>query len=220
MARLVRSLVPFVLGLATSSLASCNNSSATLTGVTPSTAVSVDPAEFLGNVKCGSAAGEMQLYVATIFDVSSHATLGIGDAELALPSSLPTGCGVQVLFEDILDGREYSAAVDGYDRSDITPLAPGSRVMVDGSGAYVKPRWTTRCGDHRFPPSLRSADGGVKADAGAIEYADSGLQPDGGYLDCRPVVLYGRHRTPWLGGPVCAGTQETITFRGCNPLSE
>jgi hypothetical protein len=224
------------------SAAGCNNSSATITGVTPSTAVAVDPLEFLGPVKCGTGPGEMQLYVATLKDVSSGSVLKIGDTKLVLPSSAPTGCGISVLFENILQGREYEADVQGYDRNDITPLAPGSDVMVecrrwntdkvDGGntfassrkcldpGDYVKPRWTTQCGHNVFPPPLRSADGGLKADAGPVEYADSGLQPDGGYLDCGPVALYPGTRTPWLGGPVCANTQETITVRGCDPLSE
>jgi hypothetical protein len=221
----------------------CNNSSATITGVPPSTAVAVDPLEFLGPVKCGTAPGEMQLYVATLVDDSAHDVLGIADnAELVLPSSAPTGCGVQVLFENILTGREYKAAVEGYDRNDITPLAPGSSKMLQclqwdtdatggggtyraprkcrQTGDYVAPRWTTHCGYQRFPPPLGYPDGGLKPGLGLINYADSGLQPDGGYLDCRPVALYPGTRAPWLGGPVCAGTQETITVRGCVPLSE
>jgi hypothetical protein len=216
MARIPRYFVLFALGLG-----ACNNSTATLVGVTPSTAVSVDPTDFLGNVKCGTGPGEMQVYVATIFDVSPYSVLGIGSSQLVLPSSAPTGCGISVLFENILNGREYSAAVDGYDRGDITPLAPGSRVMVQtGTGAYVKPRWTTRCGEYRFPPELRTADGGLSADAGHLEFADSGLQPDGGYYDCAPLVLYGPKRMPWLGGPVCASTQQTVPIRGCQPLTE
>ncbi|HVW25826.1 MAG TPA: hypothetical protein VHC69_10675 [Polyangiaceae bacterium] len=216
----------------------CNNSSATLTGVTPATAVAVDPIDFLGPIKCGTGPGEMQLYVATLFDDSSRPVLGIGDTKLILPSSAPTGCGVPVLFENILQGREYEAAVDGYDRSDIVPLGTqvgsppvlGSRTMVecqrnhddptkcDAIGDYVAPRWTTRCGHHRLPPAAR--DGGLTPGIGKVEYADSGLQPDGGWLDCRPVAYYPGTRTPWLGGPVCASTQLTVTVRGCDPLSE
>jgi hypothetical protein len=234
-------LPPIVAFLALAA-AGCNNSSATIVGVTPSTAVAVDPLEFLGPVKCGTAPGEMQLYVATLSDVSRRSVLGIGSTNLVLPSSAPTGCGVSVLFENILQGREYEAAVQGYDRNDITPLAPGSNVMLeclrwntdnlDGGNAspaprkclevgdYVAPRWTTRCGHYRFPPPLRTSDGGLKSDAGPVHYADSGLQPDGGYLDCSPVPFYPQTRTPWLGGPVCASTQETITVRGCDPLSD
>jgi hypothetical protein len=222
MARHFRSLVLVaLLAPVALPLGGCNNSTATLVGVTPSTAVSVDPAEFLGDVKCGTDKGEMQLYVATLTDVSPRDVLHIGIGQLVLPSSNPTGCGIPVLFENILNGREYAAAVDGYDRGDIKPLAPGSRTMVVAStGAYVAPRWSTTCGQYRFPPSLRTADGGLKSDAGHLDYADSGLQADGGYLSCRPVVLFGPKEAPWLGGPVCASTQQTITVHGCLPLQE
>ena len=77
----------------------CNNSSAAITGVTPSTAVAVDPMEFLGSVKCGTAPGEMQLYVATLIDDSPRDTLGLATgANLVLPSSAPAGCGVATGF--------------------------------------------------------------------------------------------------------------------------
>jgi hypothetical protein len=211
MARLLRSVVCVALGVG-----ACNNSAAPIAGVTPSTAISVDPAEFLGNVKCGIAPGEMQVYVATLKDASPHSVLRIGDRELVLPSSAPVGCGIPVLFENILNGRQYEAAVDGYDRSDIRPLAPGSRIMVstrDGGGEYVAPRWTTTCGHYRLPPEFRS-DGGVIHDAGRLEVADSGFQSDGGYYDCSPVVL-GPGKVPWLGGPACASTRQTVTVGGC-----
>ena len=224
MARLSRLLFLVAQGFGLG-LGACNNSTATIVGVTPSTAIAVDPLEFLGNVKCGAEVGDMQLYVATLKDASPFTAfdrrIDVDGGALQMPSSAPTGCGISVLFENILVGREYEAAVDGYDRSDIVPLAPGSRVMVEtGTGRYVKPRWTTRCGHFRFPPALRSVDGGLKSDAGNVEYADSGMQTNGGYLDCSPVPLYGPRDTPWLGGPVCANTQQTITVRGCEPLSE
>ena len=229
-----------VLALFAVAAGGCNNSTATVTGVIPSTAVAVDPIDFLGPVKCGTQPGEMQLYVATIFDDSPRTVLGIGDTKLTLPSSAPTGCGVPVLFENILQGREYEAAVDGYDRSDIVPLGTqvhsppllGSRTMVecqrnhddptkcDVIGDYVAPRWTTRCGHNPLPPPVRGPDGGLKPDAGKVEYADSGYQPDGGWYDCHAVAYYPGTRTPWLGGPVCASTEVTVTVRGCEPLSE
>ncbi|HEX3597531.1 MAG TPA: hypothetical protein VHU80_20625 [Polyangiaceae bacterium] len=217
MARLSR--LPIVV-LVAAGLGACNNSTATLVGVTPSTAIAVDPLEFLGNVKCGTDPGEMQLYVATLKDVSPQLILHIPeDAKLVLPSSNPTGCGISVLFENIVDGRQYTASVDGYDRGNIEPLAPGSRTMVDvDTRAYVTPRWTTNCAHDWYPPSLRSSDGGLKRDAGHVEHADSGFQPDGGYYECRPVVLYGPNKTPWLGGPVCGSTEQTVTVHGCDPL--
>jgi hypothetical protein len=117
--------------------------------------------------------------------------------------------------------------VEGYDRDDFVPLAPGSSVMIDPTTrAYIAPRWTTKCAYRLLPPEL-SKDGG-KADpsAGPVEYAP--LNPgeafsreiDGGYGLCRPVPLYGNTRTPWLDGPVCAVTQQTVVARGCDPLRD
>lgn len=202
----------------------CSTSETTATGVTPLTAIAVDPAQFIGDVKCGEEAGDMVRFVATLSDVSPHGDLGIGSATLILPSSAPTSCHVPVLFEGVLVGHEYQARVDGYDRENIAPLAKGSSSMVvstqiDGAvppdvGAYVPPRWTTTCGSHRLPPSLRGDGGQEPADAGSAQYVD------GGYDSCRPVVRYGPNDTPWLDGPVCALTQLTITVRGCDALQQ
>ena len=191
----------------------CSNSETTATGVTPLTAILVDPAQFMGGVRCSTEPGDMLLYVATLQDRSPHGDLGIGSATLTLPSSAPASCHVPVLFEGVLVGHEYQANVDGYDRDDIAPLAKGSSTMVVSStGEYVSPRWTTTCGSHRLPPSLRPDGGQESADAGSVQYVD------GGYGSCRPVVHYGPNDTPWLDGPVCALTQLTITVRGCDLL--
>jgi hypothetical protein len=220
-------------------LGACSNETSTPPGIPPTTAVAVDPAQFLGDVKCGDEPGDMRLFVATLFDVSPQGELGIGSSSsagcpeegkqcLVLPSSDPTSCHVDVLFVGVIDGREYEVEVDGYDRDDaskdptngITFLAKGNRAMVvKSTGAYAPPRWTTRCAHNRLPPSLRRSNGGLLSDAGAIEYADSGYQADGGYAECRPVVLYGPNRSPWLEGPVCAANLATITARGCDALT-
>ena len=195
-------------------LGACDDSTTTTVTVTPTTAIAVDPAEFLGNAKCGGDAGDSMLqYVATLSDVSPQGELGIEGTWTDLPSSVPTSCHVKVLFTGVIDGREYEAKVDGYDRTDIEPLAKGNPTMVvSGTGAYAAPRWTTRCAHNRLPPSLRN-------DAGAAEYADGGYPTDGGYAQCRPVVVYGPHNAPWLEGPVCALNLATITARGCDPLT-
>jgi hypothetical protein len=215
-----RLLLTFFASTFALGLGACNNSAAAVTSVTPSTAVQVDPAEFLGAIRCGAEAGDMQLYVATLKDVSSGRTLQVA-GDLILPSAAPTSCHIPVLFENIHIGREYEASIDGYDRTDIVPLGAGSRVMVESnSGTFVAPRWTTSCGHHRYPAALRSADGGVRADAGRVLFADSGLigADGGGYLDCRPLPLYGPRNAPYLDGPVCAGDELTVTVRGCDPL--
>src|SRR5205814_538083 len=168
-----------------------------------------------------------RLYVATLTDVSPPKELGLDPGQLVLPSSLPTSCHVQVLFESILDGRQYATHIDGYDRDDIVPLAPGSSVMLDPmTHEYTAPRWRTDCAYRFLPPAL-SRDGGKNdRDGGPFEYAPStpgDLLPmfvDGGYGQCRPVPLYGNRRIPWLDGPVCAVNQQTVTARGCDPLHE
>lgn len=209
-----------ILLLSAIGLGACSNETSTAVGVPPTTAVAVAPAQFLGGVKCGEAAGDMRLFVATLLDVSPPGGLGIGSSSLVLPSSAPTSCHVDVLFVGVINGREYSVEVDGYDRDDIAPFAKGNRSMVVSStGAYAAPRWTTHCAHNRLPPSLRSADGGLLRDAGAVEYSDSGYQTDGGYGECRPVVLYGPNRSPWLEGPICAADLATITARGCDALT-
>jgi hypothetical protein len=202
-------------------LGGCNNTTATAAGVTPSTAIAVDPAEFLGSVPCVDTAGGMRLYVATLTDVSPLRTIGLLEGGLVLPSSLPTSCHVTVLFESILDGRQYKASVDGYDRDDITPLAPGSSVMVDPvTQEYIAPRWQTKCAFRWLPPVLSSDGKNRRPDAGPIDVADSGLAADGGYRQCAPVPLYGKTRAPWLEGPVCALNQQTVTVRGCDLLHD
>src|ERR1041384_8094445 len=81
-------------------LGGCNNSSATVAGVTPGTAIAGDPPEVPARVACSDAPGAMRLYVATLTDVSPRKPLGLTDAtEFVLPSSLPTSCHVQVLFQ-------------------------------------------------------------------------------------------------------------------------
>jgi hypothetical protein len=191
-------------------VAACSNSETTEVGVPPTTAIAVDPAQFLGDVKCGDEPGDMRVFVASLRE--------IGNAALVFPSSVPTSCRTDVLFLGVVDGREYEAVVDGYDRAGIQPLAKGNSAMVDEmTGEYVPPRWTTRCAHNRFPPSLRGTDGGLRADAGDVVYASTGY-PDGGYDHCRPAVLYGPNDSPWLEGPICAANLATITARGCDPL--
>ena len=82
--------------------------------------------------------------------------------------------------------------------------------MVDATTEeYVAPRWKTRCGYEPLPPD---------AGKSVVGFADSGLQANGGYLSCPHLPLYGPNRAPWLEGPACARTEETVTLRGCDPL--
>jgi hypothetical protein len=142
--------------LATAWLGACGESSVLQGGEPPPTVVVVDPAQFLGSVPCLDAPGGMRRYVATLVDVSPLAGLDAG--ELTLPSSEPTSCIQAVHFSRVTPGRRYVADIDGYDRTDIRPQAPGSRIQVDTSGAYVAPRWTTSCGRLEARPDGGATD--------------------------------------------------------------
>lgn len=188
----------------------CSSTTSTATGVIPATAIVVDPAEFLGDVICGVGPGEMRRYVATLVDVSGLPEAGI--PEIEMPSSPPTPCYQKIQFERITPGREYSAKIQGYDRTDLRPSAPGSLVMVDGTGAYVPPRWTTTCGGRQ-----QLADGGAILVDGGTPARDGSI---GVFDDCRRQLLPDGGPTGDLGGPACAYTYLTIVLRDCAPLEE
>jgi hypothetical protein len=58
----------------------------------------------------------------------------------------PVPCSQTAVFGHVSPPHKYSALVEAYDRTDLRALAAGSSILVDGSGKYVPPRWTTRCG--------------------------------------------------------------------------
>jgi hypothetical protein len=66
----------------------------------------------------------------------------------ALPSSGPVDCHDPVAFARVIQGHRYRAEIDGYNRNDLVPLAPGVRVLVDPvTGERVAPQWKFSCGD-------------------------------------------------------------------------
>lgn len=197
----------FALALAVASGA-CNSTTGTATGLTPATAIVVDPAAFLGGVLCDSTPGAMHRYVATLVDVSGLPEAGI--QEIEMPSSPPTPCYQKIQFERITPGREYSAKIQGYDRADLRPSAIGSPIMIDATGAYVPPRWTTSCGGQE-----QLADAGTALVDAATAARDGSI----GILDdCRRQLLPDGGPTGDLGGPVCAYSYLTIVMRDCTPL--
>ena len=121
-------------------------------GPTTPTLVAVSPLDFSGDIPCVDAPGAMRSYVVTLFD--------LGTAEepqdpFALPSSVvrqpdggfaPARCESATAFSFVIPGHRYDAEVEVYDRDDLRALGAGSRQVVDGSGNYVAPRWTTTCG--------------------------------------------------------------------------
>jgi hypothetical protein len=138
------------LGLVASAFAlptSCFSERSTPSAPLQPTLVAVDPEDFLGDVACLEAPGAMRRYVATIVDVTPASADAEAIGEFMLPSTVPVSCLQRAGSALVVLDRTYAAEVDGYDRIDIVPLAPGSRTMVDAAtGQYVRPRWTTSCG--------------------------------------------------------------------------
>lgn len=127
----------------------CGGSDRAETTIETATLVAVDPSDFLGSLRCGSEPGQLRRYVATLIDVPQvgQGSLAWGE-QFSLPSSKAVPCDRTVGFERVVDGHRYVAQIEGYDRGSLTPLSPGSSVMVDSSsGEIVEPAWTTRCGD-------------------------------------------------------------------------
>lgn len=141
------------LALSAQALTACFDSTGGEPGLTRPTLVAVTPDDFLGEVACGSEAGAMQRYVATLVDVTDDGT-GVVDEFARSSGAVP--CDQTVAFGNVVPGHRYVADVQGYDRSDIHPLGTpagydspfgnGVPVMVDAEGSLVEPRWTTSCG--------------------------------------------------------------------------
>jgi hypothetical protein len=177
----------FCLGLALAAPFACSSSSTTTTAVVRPELVAVDPKDFLGSVPCqaprvvtSDTAAEVlprdpnaaHSYVATLFDVTPAADGAVPDAGTPLASSPPTTCLQPVTFAFVVAGRRYLAQVDAYreDPDELTPIAPGSRLVTNAQGTRVVPSWAATCDD--YPPS-RPLDAGVDS-AGAASAQDAG----------------------------------------------
>ncbi len=197
------------------------------------TLVAVEPDAFLGDVPCLSSPGAMRRYVATLEDVTGD--LGGEDADIdsfVLPSSPPVSCVVPVAFGFVVPDHRYVADVQGYDRTDLVPLAPGSPVMLTtDSGEVVEPRWTTSCGRQNqgtdtaviaydrvtifvraCEPLTDHLEGGsttgvTVALADALGDLDCGAEP--GSVDRFEVTLDGADEAPRE-----ASCEEAVTFEG------
>ncbi|WP_437683066.1 hypothetical protein [Sorangium sp. So ce131] len=105
--------------------------------------LTIDPAAFLGDVRCSNEEGAIRSYVATLTDESAEG------GPIPLASSPPIPCSSRVTFTDIVEGRSYRAEIDGYGlfAEELTPRGgetSGSREMLAGRDA-VDPRWTWAC---------------------------------------------------------------------------
>jgi hypothetical protein len=142
--------LPALVPLLTLLLASCFSSPSGESGRKPPTLVAVSPSDFLGDVPCADAAGALRRYVVRLVD---HGTPE-EPRSFELPASViagpggyqPVSCTQAAVFGHVAPGHKYSAIVEGYDRTDLQALGPGSPVLVDAAGNHVPPRWTTRCG--------------------------------------------------------------------------
>lgn len=133
--------------LAASLLAlACGDSGGTVSGTVTPTLIAIDPADFLDDLTCANVPGGARRYVATVTDVTPEDEDEDLGSPFTLPSSPPVACARQTAFGFVQAGRRYTAEVDIYEQGGLSPLAEGSRKMVDASGAIVEPRWTTACG--------------------------------------------------------------------------
>jgi hypothetical protein len=127
----------------------CSTSQSSDVVIETETLVAISPADFLGEVSCGEQPGKLSRYVVTLFDVTDQLVQDASTDAIPVPlaSSSPTACTEVIGFGNLILGHSYVATVDGYDRSDLRPLAVGSRTMVESkTGDWVVPQWTTKCG--------------------------------------------------------------------------
>ncbi len=156
----------------------CSSSSAATTTIARPELVAVAPEDFLGGLPCGDQPGQVQSYVATLFDVTPTADGGLPDPAFQLPSSPPTSCLAPVTFSFVVTGHRYIAQVDAYDHptpsdadadagangaAPITPTAAGSRLVQDPKNVRVTPLWGFTCGG--YAPAR--VDGGANTYGGA-----------------------------------------------------
>lgn len=122
------------------------------TGPTTPTLIAVSPLDFTGDVPCVDAPGAMRSYVVTLYDLG---TAEAPQEPFALPSSVvrqaddrftPAHCESAAAFSFVVPGHRYDAEIEAYDRDDLHALGAGSRKLIDATGSYVPPRWTTTCG--------------------------------------------------------------------------
>lgn len=142
---------PALVLLAAALSSACFTSPGSDSAPEPPTLVGVAPQDFLGPVPCTDAAGGLRTYVTRLFD---HGTaeepmsfeLPAGVVQGASGSHVPVPCTQIAVFGHVVPGHRYSAIVEAYDRTDLRALAPGESLLLDPSGNFVEPRWTTRCG--------------------------------------------------------------------------
>ncbi|MEO8900476.1 MAG: hypothetical protein ABI488_02535 [Polyangiaceae bacterium] len=172
----------------------CSSSSTDVNTILRPELVAVAPEDFLGTLAlgCGTGPGQVQSYVATLFDVTP-ADDGGPIPVFQLASSPPTSCQSAVTFGFVVTSHRYIAQIDAYDHptpdqadaaepgaggasssgsaanegaapsTPITPTALGSRLMQDPNNVRVTPRWNFTCGGY----AAARVDGGANTYGGA-----------------------------------------------------
>ncbi|NUP10373.1 MAG: hypothetical protein HOW73_30350 [Polyangiaceae bacterium] len=118
-------IVLAVLGIG-AAVASCSSETETEDTNPVTTAVVVDPEQFLGSLPCGTLEGGPRSYIASVTDLDTGEVIGTSER---------VSCATPLAFtKDVESGNRYSASVQVFEE------APG-----ESAG---EPRWTTTCGEN------------------------------------------------------------------------
>jgi hypothetical protein len=149
-----------VSGFALLAVGCVDDSSSSLTYGTI-TLLSVDPAAFVGSVRCGTP--ELRTYVVSLYDVTTGGRQRVATSG-ATSCTTSTSFGTPIVAEE----RFYVADIDGYDRDDIVVSAQtdpdsGHPIVFDTANHEPVPaRWTAACGEAPWiTDATTSSDGGL-----------------------------------------------------------
>lgn len=196
--------------------------SADTSGLPTATAVTsiyVDPAFFLGDLKCAPTEGSMRSYVASIYDVTV-------DQLVTLPATPPTSCAAGVTFRQVVVGHKYRIKIDGYDLAPeaLEPLggpASGSRTMTlkvaSGVGPVVTPKWSTHCNDVTAEQDTQVNIASCAPFAEAPSPTGVRVDPRGGMKSATPMLACKKTILDPMGIPTEVGDVFSLNVRPDNP---
>ncbi|MEO7036113.1 MAG: hypothetical protein ABI548_19395 [Polyangiaceae bacterium] len=114
----------------------CSSSTTDVTTILRPELVAVSPEDFLGTLalSCGTGPGQVQSYVATLFDVTP-ADDGGPTPVFQLASSPPTSCRSPVTFGYVVTNHRYIAQIDAYDHPTPDQADAGEPSAADAGAA-------------------------------------------------------------------------------------
>ncbi len=121
-------------------IAACSSTTTATDTTLRTTAMLVDPVDFLGEHPCAQLPGTVNSYQATLIDVSPDL-----DEPFALASTDVIDCNVTAYFGYVTPGRRYMTHIEAFDVTGLRVQTPGVRVVVDDSGKVIQPRYRTSC---------------------------------------------------------------------------